>query len=476
VIDAAVVGSGPNGLAAAVALAQRGLGVTVFEAADGIGGGTRTEELMVAGVRHDICSAVHPLAAASPFLRSLPLERHGLRWRWPELDLAHPLDDGQAGVLAGSVDGTSTGLGPDGPGWRKVFGPVVRRLDAVIADVFRPVLHPPGHPICLARFGIRAIQPATVLARRWSGDPARALFAGVAAHGFQPLEALATSAAGVLLIAAGHRRGWPVAEGGSLSITAALASLLAELGGEIQTGTPIASVAELPPSRVVLLDLAPAAAAELAGDRIPPRVQRAYRAWRHGPGAFKVDLVVDGGVPWTNRCCARAGTVHCGGTLEEIAAAGRAVRSGRMPDRPFVIVGQQYLADPGRSNGSLHPVWAYGHVPSAYDADATDAVIAQIERFAPGLQDRIVASRSRGPLALETYNPNYVGGDIATGANDARQLVFRPRAARDPYRTGAPGLFLCSAATPPGAAVHGMCGYNAAQSALRFLGALPSAG
>ena len=293
----------------------------------------------------------------------------------------------------------------------------------------------------------------------------------MAAHGFQPLEALATSAVGVLIIAAGHRRGWPVAEGGSQSITAALASLLVELGGEIRTGTPVASVAQLPPSRVVLLDVAPAAAVDLAGERIPPRVQRAYRAWRHGPGAFKVDLVVDGGVPWTHPACARAGTVHCGGTLEEMAAAGRAVRSGRLPDRPFVIVGQQYLADPGRSNGALHPVWAYAHVPSGWTGDATEAVVSQIERFAPGLRDRIVASCSHNPATLEAYNPNYVGGDIAAGANDARQLVFRPRVARDPYETGGPGLFLCSAATPPGAGVHGMCGFNAAQSALRFLGA-----
>jgi phytoene dehydrogenase-like protein len=471
--DAAVVGAGPNGLAAAVALAQRGLSVTVFEAADEVGGGARTQELLVPGVRHDVCSAVHPFGVSSPFLRSLDLRRHGLAWRWPELDLAHPLDSGEAGVLVGTVEETAAGLGTDGAGWQLVFGPVAHAIDDLIEDLFRPLLHPPRHPVWLGRFAGRALQPVTVLARQWQRQVARALFAGVAAHGVQPLEATATSAVGLLMIAAGHQRGWPVAEGGSGAITAALASLLEELGGEVRTGEPITSVDQLPPSRVVLLDVAPAAAASLAPDAIPPRVQRAYRAWRYGPGVFKVDFVVDGGVPWTNDACRRAGTVHCGGTLEEVAAASRDVQKGRMPDRPFVIVGQQYLADPGRSSGPLHPVWAYAHVPHAYAADATGAVIGQIERFAPGLRDRIVALRSLGPDGLERHNPNCVGGDIATGANDFRQLVFRPRVGLDPYRTGAPGLFLCSAATPPGAAVHGMCGFNAAQSALRYLG-LPS--
>jgi phytoene dehydrogenase-like protein len=472
--DAMVVGAGPNGLAAAVTLAQRGLEVTVFEAGDDIGGGTRSRELTVPGVLHDVCSAVHPFGVVSPFLRSLDLQRYGLNWRWPEVDLAHPLDDGSAGVMVRSLDDTVSGLGRDGRAWRRMFGPIARRLDDLTDDVFRPVVHLPKHPITLGRFGSRALQPATVLARRWHHDATRALFAGVAAHGMHPLERPTTSAAGVMLIAAGHHAGWPVAEGGSQSITNAMASVLRELGGTIHTGVRVTSLDDLPPSRVTLLDVAPAAAVDLAGDRLPRSVQRSYRRWRHGPGAFKVDLVVEGGVPWANESCRRAGTVHCGGTLEQIAAAERDVHAGLMPDLPFVLVSQQYLADPTRSNGDLYPIWAYGHVPHGYTGDATDAVIDQIERFAPGVRERIVARDVRRPAELEQYNPNYVGGDIATGANDPVQLAVRPRLAFDPYAMGAPGLFLCSAATPPGAGVHGMCGHNAAQSALRFLGS-PSA-
>jgi phytoene dehydrogenase-like protein len=368
-----------------------------------------------------------------------------------------------------SLDDTATGLGHDGAAWRRLFSPITRSLDDLTEDVFKPVLHLPSHPLDLGRFGLRALQPATFLARRWHGDEARALFAGVAAHTIQPLERPTTSAVGVLMIAAGHRAGWPVAEGGSQSITTAMASLLGKLGGKIETGMRVKSLDDLPPSRVVLLDVAPGAAANIVGERMPRRVRRAYRAWRHGPGAFKVDLVVDGGVPWANESCRRAGTVHCGGTLEEIASTERDVHAGRMPARPFVLVGQQYLADPGRSKGDLHPIWAYAHVPHGFTGDATGAIIDEIQRFAPGLRDRIVGTSIRRPAEFERYNPNYVGGDIATGANDPLQLAVRPRLALDPYATGVPGVFLCSAATPPGAGVHGMCGFNAAQSALRAL-------
>jgi phytoene dehydrogenase-like protein len=469
VTDAIVVGAGPNGLAAAVTIARQGFEVTVLEGAEAIGGGTRTQELIMPGVRHDVCSAVHPFGVASPFLRTLELEAHGLTWCWPEIDLAHPLDGGRAGVMVRSLDDTAAGLGHDGAAWRRMFAPVARRLDDLTADIFRPVLHVPRHPTGLGRFGLRALQPATLLARRWRADEARALFGGVAAHVMQPLERPTSSAVGVMLIAAGHHVGWPVAEGGSHAITRAMASLLVELGGTIETGARVTSLGELPPSRVVLLDVAPAAAAAMAGDRMPARARRAYLSWRHGPAAYKVDLVVDGGVPWTNDACRRAGTVHCGGTLEEIAAAEREVHGGRMPARPFVLVAQQYLADPGRSKGDLHPIWAYGHVPNGYSGDATDAIVDQIERFAPGLRERIVGTAVRVPAELERDNPNYVGGDIATGANDPLQVAIRPRLARDPYATGIPGVFLCSAATPPGAGVHGMCGFNAARSALRVL-------
>jgi phytoene dehydrogenase-like protein len=467
--DAVVVGAGPNGLAAAVAVARAGFSGTVLEAADEIGGGTRSAELLVPGVLHDVCSAVHPFGGASPFLRSLDLERHGLRWRWAEIDLAHPVDGGGAGVLHRSLDQTVAGLGEDGAAWRRAFEPMVRAYNDVAAEVFRPILHVPKHPVAMGRFGLRALQPATTFARRWRADATRGLFAGIAAHSFQPLSRPTTTAAGVMFVGASHTTGWPVAEGGSRAITDALASLLRELGGTIETGVRVRSLADLPPHRVALLDVAPQAAAAIAGDRMPPRVQRAYRRWRYGPGSFKVDLVVDGGIPWSNEACRRAGTVHCGGTIEEIAAAEAGLHRGQVAERPFVLVGQQHLADPGRSKGDLHPVWAYAHVPARYTGDATHAIIDQMERFAPGLRERIVASTTRNPAELEAYNPNYVGGDIACGANSPWQSVIRPRLAVDPYGTGIPGVYLCSAATPPGAGVHGMCGANAAASALRHL-------
>jgi phytoene dehydrogenase-like protein len=470
---AIVVGAGPNGLAAAVTLAQRGVEVTVLEGAEEIGGGTRSAELIMPGVLHDVCSAVHPFGALSPLFRSLDLESHGLRWCWPDIDLAHPLDGGRAGVMVRSVVDTAAGLGPDGPAWQRLFAPLSAGLTDLTDEVFRPPVHLPKHPVVLARFGARALEPATVLARRWELDEARALFAGAAAHAMYPLERPTTSAVGLLLLAAGHRVGWPVAEGGSRAVTDALASLLRQLGGTISTGVAVRSLRELGTHDVVLLDVAPAAAAAICGDRMPSAIRRAYRKWRRGPGAFKVDLVVEGGVPWDHVACRRAGTVHVGGTLEEIAAAERDVHRGVMPARPYVLVSQQYLADPARSSGNLHPVWAYAHVPNGYTGSATSALLAQVERFAPGFRDRIVGSHVRGPLDIARYNPNYVGGDIATGANTPRQVAVRPRLAVDPYRTGVPGVFLCSAATPPGAGVHGMCGFNAAQSALHYLKARP---
>jgi phytoene dehydrogenase-like protein len=467
--DAVVVGAGPNGLAAAVAIARAGFEVTVLEAADTIGGGTRTEELLVPGVRHDICSAVHPFGAASPFLQTLDLERHGLRWRHAEVALAHPVDGGGAGVLHRSLDATVAGFDEDGPAWRRAFAPMAAAFAEVASEVFGPILHVPRHPVALARFGLRALQPATTFARHFRRDDVRGLFAGIAAHSFQPLGRPTTTAAGVMFVGAAHTTGWPVAEGGSRAITDALAALLVAHGGTIHTGVQVTSLAELPTHRVALLDVSPQAAAAMSGDRMPARVQRAYRRWKYGPGAFKVDLVVDGGVPWTNEACRRAGTVHCGGTLEEIAEAEAGLHRGRAAERPFVLVGQQHLADPSRSKGDLHPLWAYAHVPHGYTGDATEAIVAQIERFAPGLRERIVATSTRTPAEYERENANYVGGDIATGANSPWQSVVRPRLALDPYATGIPGVYLCSAATPPGAGVHGMCGANAAASALRHL-------
>lgn len=466
---AIVVGSGPNGLACAAALAREGVEVTVLEAEETIGGGTRSGELTLSGLVHDHCSAVHPMAVGSPFLRSLGLERHGLEWRWPEVDLAHPLDDGSAGVMLRSLDETVRGLGGDGRAWRRAFGPPSRTFEALNEDLLRPVLHLPRHPLRLARFGLAAGMPATVLARAWRTPQAKALFGGVAAHALSPLGQPLSSAVGAALICACHAFGWAVARGGSRSITDALAAVLLEHGGRIETGVRVDSLSELRPVDAVVLDLAPSAVADLADDRLPRRVERAYRRYRHGPAAFKVDLAVEGGVPWANEACRRAGTVHAAGSFEEIVAAERDVNRGRMPERPVVLIAQQYLADPDRSSGDVHPVWTYAHVPHGYPGDAEPALLDQVERFAPGLRERIVASSVRSPAELAAANANYVGGDIITGANTPTQVLIRPRLALDPYSTGIPGVFVCSAATPPGAGVHGMCGYNAAQSALRHL-------
>jgi phytoene dehydrogenase-like protein len=464
--QAVVVGAGPNGLACAVALAGKGVEVTVLEAGERIGGGTRSAELTEPGLVHDVCSAIHPMAVGSPFLNALQLERHGLEWRWPEVDCAHPLDDGSAGVMLQSVEETARGLGNDGAAWRRVFERPVRSLDVLIEDMFRPFLHVPRHPLRLVNFGLRAAAPAVALARVFRTAQGRALFGGVAAHAISPLSPPMSSAVGMALISACHRFGWAVARGGSQTIADALAAELRERGGRVETGV---RVRELPAADVVALDLAPARVMEIAGDRLPPRVARAYRRFRHGPAAFKVDFAVEGGVPWTNEACRRAGTVHCGGTFEEIAAAERMVSRGRMPERPFVLVSQQYLADPGRSNGEVHPVWSYAHVPNGYTGDAERALVDQIERFAPGFRERIVAKSVRSPAEIEAGNRNFVGGDIITGANSPVQVLIRPRLTLDPYSTGIPGVFICSAATPPGPGAHGMNGFNAAQSALRWL-------
>lgn len=464
--SAVVVGSGPNGLSAAVVLARAGLDVTVLEAAEEIGGGTRSAELNVPGVLHDICSAAHPTGVASPFFRSLDLERHGLEWLWPEVDAVHPLDGGRAGVLFSDLDRTVEHLGADGRAWRRLFEPLSRHSDELIAEIFGPIIHVPRHPVLLAQFGLRALLPATVIARRWSTDEARGLFAGMAAHAVQPLHRPTTGGLGLMFGMTSHSYGWPVAKGGSQAIAAALAADLVEHGGRIETGH---RVTELPSADVVMFDTSPQAALRIAGDRVPWRVRRPLSRWRTGPGIFKVDFAVDGGVPWSNEWAAKAGTVHLGGTIEQIDAAESEVGAGRMPQRPFVLLCQQYLADPGRSAGDVHPVWSYAHMPTGYTGDATEAIIGQIERFAPGFRDRIVATTTSGPAQLEAHNANYVGGDIAGGSNDPWQLVMRPRMSPDPYFLGAKGLYLCSASTPPGGGVHGMAGYHAATRALAAL-------
>jgi phytoene dehydrogenase-like protein len=466
---ATVVGAGPNGLAAAIALARADVQVTVLEAADEIGGGTRSGEAILPGLLHDHCSAIHPMAVGSPFLQGLGLDRHGLTWTLPEIDCVHPLDGGTAGVLHRSVTETAAGLGADGRRWLRLFAGPASSYDTLSDDILGPLLRIPRHPVRLARFGIRALAPASLLATVFATEEARALWGGVAAHAFHPLHRPLSASIGLGILAAGHRHGWAVAEGGSRRITDAMAAVLLDLGGKIETAVPVRSASDLPPTDVTLWDVTPTSLADILGDLLPPRVARAYRRFRYGPGAFKVDFAVDGGVPWTAEAARRAGTVHVGGMFAEIAATEREIHAGRMPDRPFVLVGQQYLADPSRSVGDVHPVWTYAHVPNGYSGDATEAITAQIERFAPGFRDRIIGTAARTTPGFAAYNPNYVGGNIMTGAKDIPQLISGPRLTLQPYDTGLPGHYLCSAATPPGPGAHGMCGAHAADRALRHL-------
>ncbi|HTO01185.1 MAG TPA: NAD(P)/FAD-dependent oxidoreductase [Microthrixaceae bacterium] len=470
--EAVVVGSGPNGLAAALTLAEQGLHVRVLEAASTIGGGTRSAELTLPGLIHDQCSAFHPLGLASPFMRTrrAELERHGLKWLWPEIQIAHPLDDSRAALLWRELDRTAECLGADGQAWRRTFAWATDSFDGLSEDVLRPLFHRPRHPLGVLRLGASGILPASLLARRWRTEEARALFAGIAAHGFNRFDLPLSSSVGIYLGAAAHAHGWPVAEGGSHAISLAMVSMIESLGGEVITDNHVRRISELGSPSLVMLDTSPSAAMEIVGDDLPERTTRTYRRFRHGPGAFKLDLAINGPIPWSNEMVGRAGTVHLGGTLEEIAVSERMALDGQMSESPFTLVGQQYVADPSRSSGSINPVWAYAHVPAAHEGDVTEVVLDQIERFAPGFRSRIVSTVAQGPADLTSSNPNYIGGDIAGGSSDYRQLLTRPGRIISPYDTGAEGVFLCSASTPPGAGVHGMCGHNAAVAALRSLG------
>ncbi|GAB09746.1 hypothetical protein GOARA_046_00150 [Gordonia araii NBRC 100433] len=467
---ATVVGGGPNGLAAALHLARQGVSVTVLEAKSTVGGGARSGEAGYPGLINDYCSAVHPLGVGSPFWKTVDLERYGLTWRWPEVDCAHPLDDGRAGVLYQSVDQTADGMGSDGKRWKRLVGDLAAHFDDLGEDLLGPVIGIPSHPFRLAAFGPRAVLPASVLARYLRTDTARALYGGAAAHAFTRFDRPLTASLGLMVLAGGHRYGWAVAEGGSGAITTALVDALGDYDVTIATDTFVRAHTDIPDSDLVMLDLNPGQVLSLYGDLLPGRVARAYRRFRVGSSAFKVDFAIEGDVPWTNPDCRRAGTVHLGGTFEEIAATERARIGGTLVDRPFVLVGQQYLADRSRSSGNLNPLWSYAHVPPGFDGDATELVIGQIERFAPGFRDVIVHAQSANASALHEYNANYVAGDIIGGANNGLQMVLRPRLAVDPYATGIPGVYLCSQSTPPGAGIHGMCGYNAAQRGLKHLG------
>ncbi|MCS3781918.1 phytoene desaturase family protein [Tsukamurella ocularis] len=464
-----VVGGGPNGLAAAITLARAGVETTLLEAGDTVGGGLRSFEAIVPGLIHDHCAAIHPMAVGSPFLATIDLARRGLRWRSAELECVHPLDDGTAGVLRRTVGDTAEGLGPDGAAWRALFDRPVRNFDKIGPAMLGPLLRVPRHPVALAGFGAPTPLPAGVLARSFHTPQARGLWGGVAAHAFRPLHEPMSSAIGKGMLTAGHAFGWQVAEGGSGAIAAALLAEFEDLGGRVETGVRV-TAANLPAADVTLFDLDPRQVAAILGDRLPARVRRAFGRFRYGPGAFKVDFAVQGGVPWTNPDARCSSTVHLGGEFAEIAATEKAIAAGRMPERPFVLVGQQYLADPSRSVGEVHPVWSYAHVPSGYAGDATEAIIAQIERFAPGFRERIVGTAVCSTTEMSRYNANFVGGDINTGSKDPLQLVFGPRITLQPYDLGVPGMYICSAATPPGPAAHGMCGFHAATRALDRLG------
>jgi len=467
-LDAVVVGSGPNGLAAAVTMAAAGLRVLVIEGAPAIGGGCRTEELTLPGFWHDVCSASHPLAVASPFFRRFDLAARGVALAWPEVQFAQPLDGGRAAVVTRSVDDTAGRLGADGRAYRRLVGPITEHLDEILPAILAPLLRrPPAHPVPAVNYGRRAILPASAVARRWRGQEARAIMAGAAAHAMMPLNAAPTAGIGLMLVALAHGVGWPVVAGGSARITDAMAAALTTNGGTIETGRWVRSLAELPAARVVLLDVSPRALTLLAGDRLPSRYRAALSRFRYGPGVCKVDFALSGPVPWTNEDCRRAGTLHLGGPFEQVAAAEAEVAAGRHPQDPYVLVVQPGIADPSRAPAGRQTLWTYCHVPSGSDIDMSGRIEAQIERFAPGFRDLILARAVRTAADEEAHNPNYVGGDIGVGLQTIRQTILRPVARWNPYRTPIRGVYLCSSATPPIPGVHGRCGELAALTALR---------
>jgi len=466
VVDAVVVGSGPNGLAAAITLAAAGLSVTVVEGAETVGGGCRTEALTLPGFRHDVCSAAHPMVLCSPFFRQPAFAILRARLLQPEVPFAHPLDAGKAAAAHRTLEETVASLGADGPAYRRLLGPLVEGARPIGDAVLAPLRSVPRHPLPVARFGLSGLLSVARLVDRFETEEAKAILAGASAHSMAALTAPLTAALGLFLTLTAHAAGWPVVEGGSAGIAEAMTAELERLGGTVVTGQWVRSLDELPASRVTVVDAAPSALASLAADALPPRYGRALRRFRYGPGVCKVDWALSGPVPWTSEVCRRSGTLHLGGTFAEVASSEAEVAAGRHPAQPFCLVVQAGVADPTRAPDGQQSLWGYCHVPSGSTVDMSAAIEAQIERFAPGFSELVLARSVRTAAEEEAHNPNYVGGDIAGGVSTLRQTVFRPTIAWNPYRTPLRGVYLCSASTAPGAGVHGMCGVYAARTVL----------
>ena len=463
--DAVVVGSGPNGLSAAITMQKAGLSVLILESKANIGGGMRSAELTQPGFIHDVCSAIHPLAVESPFLRSLPLSRFGLEFIYPPVPVAHPFDDGTSACLSSSVFETANSLGVDCKAYLNLMEPLVRDWPVLATDILGP-LRLPENPIKLFRFGLNAILPAVQLANRFHSKEARGLLSGMAAHSIQPLSNLTTSAIALVLMAVGHLRGWPVIKGGSQTLANALSSLFLSMGGQIETNMHVESMKQIPPAKIIMFDLTPRQLLNILGNTFSSLYRWQLKRYRYGMGVFKVDWALDGPIPFSSLTCQQAGTVHLGNTLEEISEAERRTSNGKYPDRPFVLLAQQSLFDPTRAPTGKQTAWAYCHVPNGSMVDRTDAIERQVERFAPGFRDRILTRHTMNTAQIESYNPNYIGGDINGGISDINQLFTRPVITLTPYKTSKRGIYICSSSTPPGGGVHGMCGYHAARQAL----------